>query len=205
MHAGKSRAFALKPGCGVSKFSPPVDLPSCTRKLSSLRAGVPGASQHTHLYSLRTENDLPQRHFLCRRLRWFSHVQYPLTMALGRYVPYPSSGRPQPYNLTHLAWNTGTCLYMIWTGLACLNQFINSIVWNRNAINWSPTWCDICKITLILSFHLVLNVFASFEIYCWVRCCNPCCIPLHQSPPISHLFSEICDHYQGGEASRYYH
>lgn len=43
------------------------------------------------------------------------------------------------------AWNTGTCLYMIWTGLACLNQFINSIVWNGNAVNWAPVWCDICR------------------------------------------------------------
>ena len=32
---------------------------------------------------------------------------------------------------------------MVWTGLACLNQFINSIVWNNNAINWAPVWCDI--------------------------------------------------------------
>ena len=32
---------------------------------------------------------------------------------------------------------------MAWTGLACLNQFINSIVWNNNAINWAPVWCDI--------------------------------------------------------------
>ncbi|KAF8153834.1 pheromone A receptor-domain-containing protein [Crassisporium funariophilum] len=48
---------------------------------------------------------------------------------------------PFPWHLE--AWNTGTCLYMAWTGLACLNQFINSIVWNRNAINWAPVWCDI--------------------------------------------------------------
>ena len=32
---------------------------------------------------------------------------------------------------------------MAWTGLACLNLFINSIVWNDNAINWAPVWCDI--------------------------------------------------------------
>ncbi|KAF8884489.1 pheromone A receptor-domain-containing protein, partial [Infundibulicybe gibba] len=43
---------------------------------------------------------------------------------------------PFPWHLE--AWNTGTCLYMLWTGLACLNQFINSIVWNGNAINWAP-------------------------------------------------------------------
>ncbi|PPR07984.1 hypothetical protein CVT24_002696 [Panaeolus cyanescens] len=48
---------------------------------------------------------------------------------------------PFPWHLE--AWNTGTCLYMAWTGLACLNLFINSIVWNGNAINWAPVWCDI--------------------------------------------------------------
>ncbi|KAH6890840.1 pheromone B alpha 1 receptor [Coprinopsis sp. MPI-PUGE-AT-0042] len=41
------------------------------------------------------------------------------------------------------AWNTGTCLYMFWVGIGCLFQFINSIVWNGNAINWAPVWCDI--------------------------------------------------------------
>ncbi|KAI6007087.1 pheromone A receptor-domain-containing protein [Pisolithus albus] len=41
------------------------------------------------------------------------------------------------------AWNTGTCLYMIWTGLGCLNQFINSVVWNSDVINKAPVWCDI--------------------------------------------------------------
>ncbi|KAJ4486647.1 pheromone receptor [Lentinula edodes] len=48
---------------------------------------------------------------------------------------------PLPWHLE--AWNTGTCLFMIWTGLACLNQFINSIIWNGNVINWAPVWCDI--------------------------------------------------------------
>ncbi|KIK69499.1 hypothetical protein GYMLUDRAFT_507936 [Collybiopsis luxurians FD-317 M1] len=48
---------------------------------------------------------------------------------------------PLPWHLE--AWNTGTCLYMIWTGLACLNQFVNSIIWTGNAINSAPVWCDI--------------------------------------------------------------
>jgi hypothetical protein len=43
------------------------------------------------------------------------------------------------------AWNTGTCLYMVWTGLGCLLQCINSIVWNKNMINRAPIYCDICK------------------------------------------------------------
>jgi len=48
---------------------------------------------------------------------------------------------PFPWHLA--AWNTGTCLYMAWTGVTCLALFINSIVWNGNAINWAPVWCDI--------------------------------------------------------------
>ncbi|KAH7882764.1 pheromone A receptor-domain-containing protein [Phlebopus sp. FC_14] len=48
---------------------------------------------------------------------------------------------PLPWHLQ--AWNSGTCYYMIWTALACLNQFINSIVWHRSAINYAPVWCDI--------------------------------------------------------------
>ncbi|KAJ7278844.1 pheromone B alpha 1 receptor [Mycena rebaudengoi] len=41
------------------------------------------------------------------------------------------------------AWNTGTCLYMIWSAVANLIFFVNSIVWAGNTIDWSPTYCDI--------------------------------------------------------------
>ncbi|KAI6043286.1 pheromone A receptor-domain-containing protein [Pisolithus marmoratus] len=41
---------------------------------------------------------------------------------------------PLPWHLE--AWNTGTCLYMIWTGLQCLNLFINSVIWNSNVLNF---------------------------------------------------------------------
>jgi pheromone a factor receptor len=34
---------------------------------------------------------------------------------------------------------------MIWAGLGCLMQCINSIVWNGNMINRVPVYCDICK------------------------------------------------------------
>ncbi|KAF8145345.1 pheromone B alpha 1 receptor [Mycena galopus ATCC 62051] len=51
------------------------------------------------------------------------------------------SSVPLPWHLE--AWNTGTCLYMVWTGLACLVFFINSIVWSGNVIDWAPVWCDI--------------------------------------------------------------
>ena len=45
------------------------------------------------------------------------------------------------------SWNVGTCMYMIWTALACLVHFVDSIVWSGNAINWAPAWCDICTFT----------------------------------------------------------
>lgn len=47
--------------------------------------------------------------------------------------------------LCGVAWNTGTCLFMFWTGLGCLFQFINSIVWNKNIIDRAPIYCDIGK------------------------------------------------------------
>ncbi|KAF8963268.1 pheromone A receptor-domain-containing protein [Flammula alnicola] len=48
---------------------------------------------------------------------------------------------PLPWHFQ--AWNSGTCLYMIWTALGCLNLFINSIVWRDDAIDRAPIWCDI--------------------------------------------------------------
>ncbi|KAF9522496.1 pheromone B alpha 1 receptor [Crepidotus variabilis] len=57
------------------------------------------------------------------------------------FVGFLMCSIPLPWHLE--AWNTGTCLYMIWTGLSCLNAFINSIIWHKNAINWAPVWCDI--------------------------------------------------------------
>jgi multidrug transporter EmrE-like cation transporter len=49
------------------------------------------------------------------------------------------------------ARNAGTCLYMIWTGIGCLNVFINSIIWANDAVNYAPIWCDICKSISLIS------------------------------------------------------
>jgi len=48
---------------------------------------------------------------------------------------------PLPWHLQ--SWNSATCYYMIWASLACLNKFINSVVWADNALNPAPVWCDI--------------------------------------------------------------
>ncbi|KAF9007984.1 pheromone A receptor-domain-containing protein [Cyathus striatus] len=54
---------------------------------------------------------------------------------------------PFPWHLQ--AWNTGTCLYMAWTAIACLVLFINSIIWDGNTFNHSPVWCDITSKIII--------------------------------------------------------
>jgi pheromone a factor receptor len=43
------------------------------------------------------------------------------------------------------AWNTGTCMYMVWTALGCLIYFINSILWRGNVLDKAPIYCDIGK------------------------------------------------------------
>ncbi|KAG9310929.1 STE3-domain-containing protein [Chiua virens] len=56
---------------------------------------------------------------------------------------------PLPWHLE--AWNTGTCMFMLWTGVSCLIQFINSVVWNSDVINKAPVWCDICTQIMLAS------------------------------------------------------
>ncbi|KAF7300917.1 Pheromone receptor [Mycena kentingensis (nom. inval.)] len=48
---------------------------------------------------------------------------------------------PLPWHLH--AWNSGTCFYIMWSALACLNQFVNSVVWANDMVNRAPIWCDI--------------------------------------------------------------
>jgi len=46
---------------------------------------------------------------------------------------------------------------MVWSCLGCLGLCINSIIWNGNANDWAPVWCDICGcLTEILKPLIVL-------------------------------------------------
>nr|AGG68705.1 putative pheromone receptor [Flammulina velutipes]QPK40832.1 putative pheromone receptor [Flammulina velutipes] len=62
---------------------------------------------------------------------------FPIFAFLGFILPLI----PLPWHL--LAWNSGTCYYIFWSSLACLNLFVNSLVWHNNALNPAPIWCDI--------------------------------------------------------------
>ncbi|KAF8833463.1 STE3-domain-containing protein [Paxillus ammoniavirescens] len=66
--------------------------------------------------------------------------EYPV-FSVFAFLGFVVSLVPLPWHLQ--AWNSGTCYYMLWTALSCLNLFINSIVWHGNAINFAPIWCDI--------------------------------------------------------------
>jgi len=48
---------------------------------------------------------------------------------------------PLPWHLE--AWNTGTCISILWTGTGALIMSINAIIWDGNTVNWAPVWCDI--------------------------------------------------------------
>ena len=67
---------------------------------------------------------------------------YPL-FPIASFLGFVAVLIPLPLHLQ--AWNSGTCFYVFWTSLACLNQFVNSVVWANDAINKAPVWCEICE------------------------------------------------------------
>ncbi|KAJ6543082.1 pheromone A receptor-domain-containing protein [Mycena capillaripes] len=72
-----------------------------------------------------------------------SYPVYPIFAFIGFFLVLI----PLPWHLQ--AWNSGTCLFMIWTALGCLNLFINTIVWHNNITDWAPVWCDISSRIII--------------------------------------------------------
>ncbi|KAI0270658.1 putative fungal pheromone GPCR, STE3-type [Gloeopeniophorella convolvens] len=73
---------------------------------------------------------------------------------------------PLPWHLE--AWNSGTCYFMIWTSVACLNQFVNSMIWRNNALNVAPVWCDISTRIMIGSSVAIpaASMCISRRLYC---------------------------------------
>ncbi|KAK7680870.1 hypothetical protein QCA50_016180 [Cerrena zonata] len=74
---------------------------------------------------------------------------YPIVSFIGLVL----SLVPLPWHLQ--AWNSGTCFFMMWTALASLNKFVNSVVWAGNAIDSAPAWCEIStRITIGVSIGI---------------------------------------------------
>lgn len=68
---------------------------------------------------------------------------YPLYPVIA-FIGFVLALIPLPWHLQ--SWNSGTCYYMVWTALACLNEFVNAVVWSNTVIDLAPVWCDICKL-----------------------------------------------------------
>src|SRR6266436_7979360 len=91
------------------------------------------------------------------------------------------------------AWNTGTCLFMIWVGLGCLMQCINSIVWNKNIINRAPVYCDICKSLDLSSREFTHSLLPDSNPHSSrPQCCGPGQFTLHQPPLLQDCYHESC-------------
>ena len=79
---------------------------------------------------------------------------YPIVAFLGLFLVLV----PLPWHIK--ARNSGTCFYILWALLACLNQFINSVLWHGNVLDRAPVWCDICpslpSSPILVSLNLVL-------------------------------------------------
>lgn len=108
---------------------------------------------------------------------------FPIMAGLGFFLVLI----PLPWHLQ--AWNSGTCYYMMWTALACLNQFVNSIVWSGDAINKAPVWCDICELrTSTFFFHVSLpHAIYSYTNHSCSRVRYSCFCSLHYAQTLQHF------------------
>ncbi|KAJ7453729.1 fungal pheromone STE3G-protein-coupled receptor, partial [Mycena latifolia] len=79
---------------------------------------------------------------------------------------------PLPWHLQ--AWNSGTCFYMMWTALAGLNQFVNSVVWRDDMVNRAPVWCDICALHANAPPSIRITMAVSVGIPAASLCINRC-------------------------------
>jgi pheromone a factor receptor len=59
-----------------------------------------------------------------------------------------------PFSWHLQAWNAGTCAYMFWVSIACLIQFVNSLVWAGNLFDTIPVWCDLSNHLLSIYYCL---------------------------------------------------
>ena len=88
--------------------------------------------------------------------------------------------------------NMGTCMYTIWMALACLVHFFDSIMWDGNALNLAPLWCNTSTFRNPLTGRTTSYLYSySHPSWCWrvVSCSRS----LHHPPPLLRRLS-----YHGG-------
>lgn len=133
--------------------------------------------------------------FLASFAVWFPYD------GIGKVLKFSRISDRYSSQVLYLAWNAGTCMFMIWTGLMCLIFFINSIIWKDNAINVAPVYCDISK-TLPQQSLQLLMFFNSHGISNRCRYCIYLVIFSRQPSFVSYLDCQGCENYKGGQAPR---
>lgn len=126
-----------------------------------------------------------------------SDITYPL-FPICAFIGFTLVLTPLPWHLQ--AWNAGTCLYMIWTAIACINLGINAIVWHGNALNPAPVWCDICTLfqSSVVSLRLTstlasrLIIASNVGIPAASLCINRRLYKIATSTSVSITRSQVC-------------
>lgn len=73
------------------------------------------------------------------------------------------------------SWNVGTCMFMIWTALACLVFFVDSILWSGNTTNWAPVWCDFGTLRIPPSIAISQEFYSAVRIQIGIAIAWPAC------------------------------
>lgn len=81
-------------------------------------------------------------------------IAFPLFPLLS-LIGFVLSLIPLPWHLQ--VWNSGTCYFMIWSAISCLNKFVNSIVWAGSAADSAPALCEICASAAFSTIALLVT------------------------------------------------
>ena len=92
-------------------------------------------------------------------MREITYPLYPIIAFFGSILVLI----PLPWHLQ--AWNSGTCYFIFWTFVACLNQFFNSVVWASDAVDRAPWFCEICSCFIFVSHfcRFILTYLSSIK------------------------------------------
>jgi hypothetical protein len=159
----------------------------CTGRVYVPARGEDGLLQALALYSPLSYSSRLPTPSAQRNMTDFAWPLFPIVALLGTVLPLV----PLTWHLQ--AWNSGTCYYMIWASILCLNQFVNALVWHGSAIDFAPVWCDICECIAADVPRMFCLLFMCSVPYHhrWQRRYSPR-VPLHQPPPVQHRPDSRC-------------
>ena len=133
---GDNGRALIPPHCGIWALLPihllPFPLFSSTTRTVHILTPFDDASHSLLVLFLLRLFDAPT-------MREITYPLYPIIVFFGSILVLI----PLPWHLQ--AWNSGTCYFIFWTCVACLNQFLNSVVWASDMVDRAPWFCEICS------------------------------------------------------------